>query len=140
MILKALTVLLLFCSSVVAQTDAELFDVLTSNRESIECYAAELTESASDRSVITGWIDAQPLVVSGPIRDRLNDRRERERTPEETEELRRWRPDRPTIWEGRQVIREGRAKGAFWGRIIFWTFLGTSILIGTVMVIRRVFK
>ena len=142
MTFKALTVLLLFCSSVVAQSDSELFDVLTSNRESIEQYAAGLSTAESDRSVITGWLSAQPQTVSGPLLDGLKRLREQERSPEQAEEFERWEPVKPTIWERLQDVRESRraARQSMFSNMIISIMWGLTPLVLILIAVGFLYK
>ena len=141
MIFKALTVLLLTCSPVV-QSDSELFDVLTSNREAIEQYAAELSTAESDRSVITGWLSAQPQTVSGPLLDGLKRLREQERSPEQAEEFERWEPAKPTIWERLQDGRESRraARQSMFSNMIISLMWGLTPLVLILIAVGFLYK
>jgi len=109
--------------------DAELYDLLCENSESIGQYASTLDEPATDREVIEGWLASQPATFSGSWRERRKERRER--TPEEQQELNDFKPDKKTIWNRREVIRKGKAEGAKKGRVIFWSCCGAAVIICT---------
>lgn len=113
--LTLLTILSLFTvQDATDEMPVELIDIYFENRESIDKYAETLTEPVGDEELIEGWKDQQPISYEGFLRDR----RRRRRTSDEQAEADEYQPEKPTIWNRRKVIREGKAAGAKWLRVI----------------------
>ena len=89
-------------------TSDEVFEVLEENETAIAEFAATLKGTPTDREVVVQWMNSQPINYSGRLRDRINNRRNKNdvqpnsniEEPEEKKKRRRlFDPDKPGIIE-----------------------------------------